>query len=71
MEFPKFTDFLATLDNETIAGIIKDGNNAAKIAAEAPDILDESRLGLENHSAAFLVSLALLATYHKWLERQF
>lgn len=69
MAMPDFQDFMATLDGETISSIMKDANNAMKLA-EMQDINCESIPGAQLLSASFQIALELLAIYHKWLEKQ-
>lgn len=70
MDIPPFQEFMASLDSDTIAGIMKDANNAAKVVEETANISPESIPGLQIQSISFQVSLELLAVYHKWLEQQ-
>lgn len=70
VEIPDFKDFLASLDQDTVSGIMLDANNAAKIAQNADLLCEEDRPGLQVLSMSYQVSLGLLAVYHKWLEQQ-
>lgn len=70
MKFPDFRDFLASLDEETVSGIMKDANNAAKVIQDTELICEEDRPALHTLGVSYQVSLGLLAVYHKWLEQQ-
>lgn len=70
MNIPSFTEFLATLDSETIAGIMKDANIAAK-AVKPEDLLNPSdAVALQIQGLCFQSALELLAVYHEWLRQQ-
>ena len=68
MAMPHFQEFMASLDSETVSGIMRDANKAMKIAAEQ-DVHRENVPGLQLLSASYQISLELLAVYHKWLEQ--
>ena len=70
MTLPSFQDFLAGLTPDTVAGIMKDANNAAKLIEATPDLHQENIMALQIQSIAFQVSIETLAVYHKWLEQQ-
>lgn len=71
MDLPSFTDFLATLDCDTVAGIMKDANNAAKLV-KAENLIDPQDEGpLQVQSLCWQTALELLAVYHQWLQQQF
>lgn len=70
MNLPSFTEFLATLNHEVVAGIMRDANNAAKLV-KAEDLLnpfDEGPLQLQ--SLCWQTAVELLAVYHEWLRQQ-
>lgn len=69
MTWPDFQDFLASLGPETIAGIMKDANNAMKLAEEHDAVDPQNIPGLQLLSASFQMALELLAVYHKWLSK--
>ena len=69
MELPSFQEFIDSLDKETISGIMKDANNAAKLVLGTPVSDPQDLPGLQIQSVAFQISLELLAVYHKWLEQ--
>ena len=69
MTLPSFEEFISTLDKDTISGIMKDANNAAKLVLETPVSDPQDLPGLQIQSVAFQISLELLAVYHKWLEQ--
>lgn len=69
MEMPSFQEFIDSLDKETISGIMKDANNAAKLVLETPVSDPQDLPGLQIQSIAFQISLELLAVYRKWLEQ--
>lgn len=67
MDFPDFNDFLATLDKETIAGIMKDARLAAGVPLEV-DLKYPAGLAEDQMLAiGFQSALGLLASYHLWL----
>ena len=69
MNLPSFTEFLATLNHETVAGIMKDANNAAKLV-KAEDLLDPFDEGpLQLQSLCWQTAVELLAVYHEWLRQ--
>lgn len=71
MDFPDFNDFLATLDKETISGIMKDARIAADVPLEV-DLRYPERLAEDQMLAAgFQSALGLLASYHIWLSQYF
>ena len=69
MEMPSLQEFIDSLDKETISGIMKDANNAAKLVLETPVSDPQDLPGLQIQSIAFQISLELLAVYRKWLEQ--
>lgn len=69
MQLPDFSDFLNTLDSDTISSIMKDANIAAKLVTENTYVLESNKLGLQMLSISYQMSLTLLAVYHKWLEQ--
>ena len=69
MVLPDFQDFMASLDPDTVAGIMKDANIAMKTVSERQDVRPENIPGLQLLSGSYQVSLELLAVYHKWLEQ--
>ena len=70
MNLPSFAEFLATLNHETVAGIMKYANNAAKLV-KAEDLLDPFDEGpLQLQSLCWQTAVELLAVYHEWLRRQ-
>ena len=70
MNIPSFTEFLATLDHETVAGIMKDANIAAK-SIKPEDLLDPCNVtSAQIQSLCFQSALELLAVYHEWLRQQ-
>lgn len=69
MEFPPFEEFLATLDEDTIAGIMKDANIAAKTAGKVPLTYDADRPAAQVLAISYQTALEVLAVYHKWLEQ--
>ena len=70
MNLPSFTEFLATLNHEVVAGIMKDANNAAKLV-KAEDLLDPFDEGpLQLQSLCWQTAVELLAVYHEWLRQQ-
>ena len=70
MDLPSFTEFMATLDHETISGIMKDANNASKLV-KAEDLLNpDDVVGAQTQSFCWQSALELLAVYHEWLRRQ-
>ena len=70
MTLPPFEQFMASLDPETVSGIMRDANNAAKIAASTDGINPLNVPGLQAQAMSFQVALELLAVYHKWLEQE-
>lgn len=69
MNLPPFEDFLATLDPDTISGIMGDANNAAKIVSSTPLADERDKIPLQVSSISYQVALEVLAVYHKWLEQ--
>lgn len=69
MNLPPFEDFLATLDPNTISGIMGDANNAAKIVNNTPLTHESNKIPLQVMSISYQISLEVLAVYHKWLEQ--
>ena len=69
MIFPPFEEFINALDSDTVAGIMKDANNAAKLIDPQELHFSEDAPALQALSQSFQVSLELLAVYHKWLEQ--
>lgn len=70
MNLPPFEDFLASLDPDTISGIMKDASNAAKVVYDTPLAVESDRIPLQVLSISYQVSLEVLAVYHKWLEQE-
>lgn len=70
MNLPDFSDFLNTLDAETISDILKDANTKAADVEKTKGIHAESVPGLQVQSISLTISLELLAAYHKWLEQE-
>lgn len=71
MEFPSFEEFLSTLDKDTISGIMKDANIAAKTAGNVPLTNNTDRPATQVLALSYQISLEVLAVYHKWLEQYF
>ena len=70
MDIPSFSEFIATLDRETVAGIMKDADIAAK-SVKAEDLLDPRDVtALQIQSLCWQSTLGLLAVYHEWLRQQ-
>lgn len=70
MNLPPFEDFLASMDPDTIAGIMKDASNASKAVYKTPLSVESDRLPLQVLSISYQVALEVLAVYHKWLEQE-
>lgn len=69
LNLPPFEDFLATLDPDTISGIMGDANQAAK-SVNRVSLADQSdKVPLQVLSISYQTALELLAVYHKWLEQ--
>ena len=61
-----FQDFIASLDEETVLGIVDDANlKASQIREDTPP--GASYLGNQIGVVSFTIALELLGCYHKWL----
>lgn len=69
MDFPDFQDFLASLEPDTISGIMGDANRAAKAMNNVDFEHKEDLPALQTLSISYQTSLELLAVYHKWLSQ--
>lgn len=69
MALPPFQEFLASLDKETLAGIMRDAGEAAKLVLDDPKNDPRDIPDLQVRSMALQTSLEVLAVYHKWLEQ--
>ena len=69
MELPSFQEFLASLDKETLSGIMNDAGEAAKLVLEDPKHDPRDIPALQVRSMALQTALEVLAVYHKWLEQ--
>ena len=70
MDLPSFTDFIASLSPDTVAGIMKDADIAAKLV-KAEDLLDPRDVtALQIQSLCWQSALGLLVVCHEWLRQQ-
>lgn len=70
MEFPSFAEFLATIDLDTIAGIMQDAKKTADTIDPAASLDTWESLPIRIQSLCWQTSLELLAVYHEWLRQQ-
>ena len=67
MKFPKFSEFLATIDEDTYRKLISNAQSINRTIEG--DMVDVYTFGMPRAAASN--TLILLELYHEWLERNF
>ncbi len=70
MNLPPFEDFLATLDPDTVSGIMGDASNAANVIGNTLLADERDKVPLQILGISYQIALEVLAVYHKWLEQE-
>lgn len=69
MALPPFQDFMSTLDEKTLSGIMNDASNTEALVQNIPGLNPENLSRNQRRAESLIIALELLGCYHKWLEQ--